>query len=74
MINTMFLILQLAVSFLLVTVILLQAKGSGLSGVFGGEGGFYRSKRGVEKLLVISTVALGFLFFLLSVAQVLVTK
>lgn len=71
---TVLLILQIIISSALITVILLQAKGSGLSGVFGGEGGFYRSKRGVEKLLVIVTIALGFLFFVLSILQVIISK
>ena len=68
------LIIQLIVSVLLITVILLQAKGSGLSGVFGGEGGFYRSKRGVEKMLVYFTIILSILFFALSISQVLIAK
>lgn len=68
------LVTQLVVSVLLISVILLQAKGSGLSGVFGGEGGFYRSKRGVEKMLVYFTILLSILFFALSIAQVLVSK
>jgi preprotein translocase subunit SecG len=68
------LVFQLIVSLLLITVILLQAKGSGLSGVFGGEGGFYRSKRGVEKMLVYFTIILTVLFFALSISQVLIAK
>jgi len=72
--TTFLLIVQIIVSCTLIAVILLQAKGSGLSGVFGGEGGFYRSKRGVEKLLVITTIALGFLFLVLSVLQVVISK
>lgn len=68
------LVLQLIVSICLITVVLLQAKGSGLSGVFGGEGGFYRSKRGVEKMLVYATIGLSILFFALSISQVLISK
>ncbi len=72
--KTFLLVLQILVSCILITVILLQAKGSGLSSTFGGEGGFYRSKRGVEKILVVFTVILGFLFFVLSIVQVLISK
>ena len=68
------LVLQLIVCVLLIVVVLLQAKGTGLSGAFGGEGGMYRSKRGVEKLLVYFTVILGVIFFILSIVQVLVAK
>lgn len=57
---------------LLIILILLQAKGSGLSTVFGGEGGFYRSRRGVEKLFIYFTVFLAVLFFAVSVLQFLI--
>lgn len=66
------LIVQLLISSLLIVVILLQSKGSGLSTVFGGSGGFYRSKRGVEKLFVYFTVILAVLFFALSIIQILI--
>lgn len=66
------LIIQIILSITLILVILLQAKGSGLSGVFGGENSFYRSKRGVEKLLVYITIALAAIFLVLSVIQVII--
>ena len=56
--------LQIAVSVLLVAVILLQQKGVGLGSAFGGSGQIYRSKRGVEKTLFISTIILAVLFTL----------
>ena len=62
-----FLIIQIVLSLFLIVVILIQAKGSGLSGVFGGESSFYRSKRGVEKLLVYITIFLAFTFLILSI-------
>ncbi|MBI3282490.1 preprotein translocase subunit SecG [Candidatus Curtissbacteria bacterium] len=65
-------LLQITVATLMMVVILLQAKGSGLSTVFGGEGGFYRSKRGVEKLFVYLTIILAALFLALSITQLLV--
>ena len=64
------LIMQIIVSTTLVIVVLLQAKGSGLSSVFGGEGSVYRSKRGVEKLLVYLTIILAFIFLALSIGLV----
>ena len=66
------LVLDILISLLLILVILLQAKGSGLSSTFGGEGGFYRSKRGVEKLFVNFTFALIFLFFIVSIILVII--
>lgn len=69
--KTAILLAQIAVSILLIVVILLQAKGSGLSTVFGGEGGFYRSRRGVEKMFVYLTIILAGLFLVLSVASII---
>lgn len=66
------LVIQLITSVALITVILLQSKGSGLSSAFGGEGGFYRSKRGVEKLFVYLTVILAVIFLVLSLLQVII--
>jgi preprotein translocase subunit SecG len=64
--------LQIAVSITLIVVILLQAKGSGLGSAFGGSGGFYRSKRGIEKLFVYLTIFLAALFLILSTVQVII--
>ncbi len=47
---------------LLVVVILLQNQGAGLGGAWGGEGNFYRSKRGAEKALFVGTIVLGIIF------------
>lgn len=65
-------IAQLVGAVLLMIVILLQNKGTGLSDLFGGSGAFYRTKRGVEKYLSIATVVLAILFFGLSLANVLI--
>jgi preprotein translocase subunit SecG len=58
---------QLLVSVALIFVILLQAKGSGLGGIFGQADTVYRTKRGVEKTLFQLTIALAVLFIALSV-------
>lgn len=51
-------IVQVVSAIVLVISVLMQQRGSGLGGVFGGEGGVYRTKRGVEKgLLYISIIA-----------------
>lgn len=57
---------QLIVSLALMAAILLQARGTGLSGTFGGDSAVYRSRRGIEKRLFQFTVALGVLFVLFS--------
>ena len=66
-------IIQIIVSVALIAVILVQAKGQGgLGGIFGGEGGVYRTRRGVEKTLFNVTVGLAVAFFVVSIASVLV--
>lgn len=41
---------------ILVVSVLLQNQGSGLGTAFGGESNFYRSKRGLEKVLFYVTI------------------
>ncbi|MBI4999179.1 preprotein translocase subunit SecG [Candidatus Gottesmanbacteria bacterium] len=65
--KNLFVILQIIIAMLLVGAILLQARGQGLSASFGGGGEFYRSKRGLEKLLFWATVVLVCLFAITSV-------
>ena len=58
---------QIVVAVLLIGAILLQQKGVGLGAAFGGEGGIYRTKRGFEKVIFISTIILGAVFVLLAI-------
>ena len=60
---------QLLVSIALIAAILLQARGSGLSGAFGGDSAVYRSRRGVEKRLWQFTIVLLALFVIFSIAS-----
>lgn len=64
-------IIQLILSILLVLVILLQQKGTGLGGVFGGSGNIYSTKRGVDKILFYATIVIAILFFGFSLLRVL---
>lgn len=58
-------IIQVVISILLVTAILFQQRGGGLSSVFGGEGGgIYRTRRGIEKLVFRATIVLATLFLI----------
>ena len=70
MIETILTVLQIIVSISLVGAILLQAPEGGLSPAFSGGGEMYRSKRNVEKFLVVATIVLASLLVLLSIAQV----
>jgi len=57
-------IIQIIIASLLISVILLQSQGAGLSQFLGGGGGggAWRTKRGFEKFLSISTIVLAVLF------------
>lgn len=66
-------ILQMASSGLLILTIMSQSRGAGLSETFGGGGGFYASKRGVEKILAIGTVIIATLFLVSSFLITIVT-
>lgn len=61
--NKIITIVQITSSILLVISILLQQRGTGLSATFGGEGNVYRTKRGLEKVIFISTIILSIIFF-----------
>lgn len=65
-------IIQLVTAILLTIAILLQQRGTGLSGTFGGDGNVYRTKRGVEKILFFATIFLAIIFFATSLARLLV--
>lgn len=68
---TIFQIIQIIISVLLIGAILLQARGTGLGSTFGGGGEVYRTKRGFEKLLFTTTIGLVILFVLTSLANVI---
>ncbi|MBI2037955.1 MAG: preprotein translocase subunit SecG [Candidatus Magasanikbacteria bacterium] len=67
--TTVFNIVQFALAGLLVAVILLQQKGTGLSGVFGGSSNIYSTKRGVDKILHLATIAISLVFFSISLIR-----
>ena len=60
---------QVLVSIALMLSVLLQARGAGLSGTFGGDSAVYRSRRGIEKRLFQFTIVLGVLFVIFSLAN-----
>jgi preprotein translocase subunit SecG len=57
-----FKILQVVFAVLLVILVLMQQRGSGLGMAFGGEGNVYRSRRGIEKFLFYMTIVVATLF------------
>jgi protein translocase SecG subunit len=66
------LIIQMIISIFLIGAILLQARGTGLGSTWGGGGESYRSKRGVEKILLVSTVFLTVFFLITAIINLAV--
>ncbi|HEY5496281.1 MAG TPA: preprotein translocase subunit SecG [Candidatus Limnocylindrales bacterium] len=67
--NTFLALGQIIVSIGLIAAVLLQARGTGLSGAFGGDSAVYRSRRGVERGLWQFTIILAVLFVVFSLAS-----
>lgn len=65
-------IIQIALGILLILVIIIQQKGSGLGTSFGGDMSFYRTKRGAEKLLFYATIGISLAFIVFSLVGLLV--
>jgi preprotein translocase subunit SecG len=63
-------IVQIILSIAIIVLVLLQVKGAGLGSIFGGDGGVYRTRRGVEKTIFNATIGLVILFFLLALVAV----
>ncbi|MCJ7740400.1 preprotein translocase subunit SecG [Candidatus Microgenomates bacterium] len=66
-------LVQIAFSILLISLILMQAKGVGLGRSWGGGGEFYKSRRGVEKIIFQLTVITAIVFLVSSVLSLILT-
>lgn len=64
-------IAQIAVSVILIALILLQPRGTGLGSTFGGEGNAYFTKRGAEKTVFILTIIMAIAFLALAAAALI---
>lgn len=62
-------IAQIVLSGLLILVVLLQSKGSGLGAGFGGNSSILTTRRGVDLFLHKFTIAISLLFFLTALAS-----
>ncbi|MBI5135214.1 preprotein translocase subunit SecG [Candidatus Uhrbacteria bacterium] len=67
-------VFQIVSAVLVIISILLQQQGSGLGGAFGGEGNVFRTRRGVERILFISTIVFAVLFFGAAIASLFVSR
>ena len=65
---------QLIVAIALTLSVLLQSRGSGLGGTFGGDSAVYRSRRGIERRLWQFTIVLMALFMVFSLASYILTQ
>jgi preprotein translocase subunit SecG len=68
--NLLLPLIQILISVMLVTAILLQQRGTGLGSSFGGASDVFRTKRGIEKGLFYVTIALSVLFFVTAILNV----
>jgi preprotein translocase subunit SecG len=61
-------IAMILVSVVLVIVVLMQSKGSGFSGAFGGSSSsIYRTRRGLEKTLYQFTIGIAVVYVLIAI-------
>jgi preprotein translocase subunit SecG len=66
-------IIQIILSVVIITLILLQERSSGMSGLLGGSGeGYYQARRGMEKMIFYSTIVLAVIFVALAVYQLFI--
>jgi preprotein translocase subunit SecG len=72
--NNTLLIANIVVSVLIIVFILLQGRGAGLGSAWGGNGESFQTRRGVEKVLMRATIGLICVFFVLSLAMVVIRK
>lgn len=70
--TTLLHLIQIAAAIILVLSILLQGGGAGLSSPFGGGGESFRTRRGVEKILLYATVMAASVFILAVVTNLLI--
>lgn len=65
-INIILKIAQVIIAAGLTVLVLLQQNGTALGSSFGGEGGLYTTRRGINKKIYWATIILGILFIALS--------
>ncbi|KPJ55415.1 hypothetical protein AMJ47_00950 [Parcubacteria bacterium DG_72] len=66
-------IVQIAVAVVLVVLVLLQQRGTALGSSFGGEGGgFYSTRRGIQKKIYWATIITAAIFTILAVVNLVI--
>ncbi len=64
-------VVQIILALILVGLILLQSKGTGLGSTFGSDISMYGTKRGAEKFLFLLTIIVASVFLITSIVGVL---
>jgi preprotein translocase subunit SecG len=64
-------IAQMILAVALIASVLMQQRGTGLGGAFGGEVTAYRSRRGIERTLFRLTIVLAVLFVVFSLLDLI---
>lgn len=72
--KTVFLIVTIILSLLIIFLILIQGRGAGLGSAWGGGGEFYQTRRGIEKFTFILTIIFIFLFFIVSILNLIINQ
>ncbi|HEV3310206.1 MAG TPA: preprotein translocase subunit SecG [Chloroflexota bacterium] len=62
--------IELILAVALITLILMQSRGTSLGSVFGQEGSVFHTRRGAEKILFNVTIAVAIAFIVVSLALV----
>jgi len=65
---------QIIITVIMIVLILLQNRGSGLGSAFGGEGNVYMNKRGAEKTISVLTVVTAIVFLALGVIRIVLKQ
>ncbi|HSX01539.1 MAG TPA: preprotein translocase subunit SecG [Candidatus Saccharimonas sp.] len=72
--KNLFNILAVICAWLMVLSILIQNRGQSLGASFGGDSGYYRSRRGVDRIIFNATIVLGVMFVLSVILSTLAKK
>ncbi len=67
-------IIQIIISITLIGILLVQMKGEGLGGIFGGDSSVYHQRRGLEATLFNITIALSAIFLVFSLVSAIAPR
>lgn len=71
MLKTYLPLIQIAVSVIIIILILLQQRSQALGSAFGGDSGFYSTRRGLQQKIFWATAVSGVLFILLALLNLI---